>query len=387
AADAAGRRAAGPAPAALMHDFRPGLPDLGLFPRGAWARATRAALASMPDTELGYTDPAGLPRLRAALAGYLGRVRGVACTPDQVVVCNGFGHGFGLVVRALADRGPLDVAVEVPGHADPRDQVVRAGGRVHGVPVDGEGLRTAELAALPVAAVVVTPAHQYPTGAVLSPRRRTELAAWAQATGATIVEDDYDAEYRYDRHPVGALQGVAPDRVVYSGTLSKSLAPGLRLGWLVVPPDLLDAVLQVRLDTDQMTASFTQAAFTEFLERGDLDRHLRRTRRVYRQRRDALVEAVARELPGARVSSVSAGLHVLVGLPAGWDSAEVVDAAREAGVGVHTITDPLTDPELVASTLVLGYGMLRPAQIDEGIRRLAAALGGRRHRHHGHRRR
>jgi len=377
--------AAGPAPTgagavpapALTHDFRSGLPDLALFPRAAWARATRAALAAMPDADLGYLPPAGLPAVRASIAAYLGRVRGVACEPAQVVMCNGFGHGFSLVLRALFDRGRTGVAVEVPGYDDPRDQIHAAGGRAHPVPVDEEGIRTDALAALPAAtvgAVVVTPAHQSPTGVVLSARRRTELADWARATGAYVIEDDYDAEYRYDRQPVGALQGVAPDRVIYHGTLSKSLAPGLRLGWLVVPPELLDDVLRARLLTDHMGTSIVQATFGEFLERGDLDRHLRRTRRIYRQRRDAVVDALARWLPGTSVGGVSAGLTAFVTLPAGRDSGDVVATARAAGIGVYQVPDPFVDPALRAATLLLGYGTQRPAQIHEGVARLARAL-------------
>jgi GntR family transcriptional regulator/MocR family aminotransferase len=365
-----------PAAPPLTHDFRSGLPDLGLFPRAAWVRATREAMATMPDAELGYLPPAGLPRLRAAVAAYLGRVRGVACEADQVVVCNGFGHGFSLVLRALVDRGVRDVAVEVPGYDDPRDQIAWAGARVVPVPVDAEGVCTVDLAASPARAVVVTPAHQSPTGVVLSARRRAELADWARMSDGWVVEDDYDAEFRFDRHPVGALQGVLPDRVVYHGTLSKSLAPGLRLGWLVVPPDLLGDVLAARSATDHMTASLIQATFAVFLERGDLDRHLRRSRRVYRERRDALVAALARELPEARVEGVSAGLTAFVTLPPGWDSAEVAAAARRRGIGLYPLADRLADPGLRRRSLVLGYGMFRPDQTDEGIRTLATAVAG-----------
>jgi GntR family transcriptional regulator / MocR family aminotransferase len=368
------RRGPGPSPAAVTHDFRTGLPDLSLFPRAAWVRATRAALASMPDSELGYVDPAGLPRLRASVASYLGRVRGVACGPEQVVVCNGFGHGFSLVVRALVSRGHKDIAVEVPGYHEPRDQIRWAGGRVHPIPVDDQGIRTDELASRRVGAVVVTPAHQSPTGVVLSAKRRTALADWSRATGGYVVEDDYDAEYRYDRQPVGALQGVMPDRAIYHGTLSKSLAPGIRLGWLVLPPDLVDEVVEARRATDQMTAPLIQATFAQFLESGDLDRHLRRSRRIYRQRRDALVAALGRWLPGTRVEGVSAGLQVFVTLPTGWNSADVVAAARQHGIGVYQVDDPEMDPVQRAASLVLGYGTQRPDQIEEGIRRLATAL-------------
>jgi GntR family transcriptional regulator/MocR family aminotransferase len=368
------RAAPSPSPAALTHDFRTGLPDLSLFPRAAWVRATRAALASMPDSELGYVDPAGLPSLRASVASYLGRVRGVACGPEQVVVCNGFGHGFSLVVRALVNRGHKDIAVEVPGYTEPRDQIRWAGARVHLIPVDDQGIRTDELASRRVGAVVVTPAHQSPTGVVLSAKRRTALAEWSRATGGYVVEDDYDAEYRYDRQPVGALQGVMPDRAIYHGTLSKSLAPGIRLGWLVLPPDLVDEVVEARRATDQMTAPLIQATFTHFLESGDLDRHLRRSRRIYRERRDALVAALGRWLPDARVEGVSAGLQVFVTLPDGWDSAEVVATARQHGIGVYQVDDPEMDPDQRAASLVLGYGTQRPSQIEEGIHRLATAL-------------
>jgi GntR family transcriptional regulator/MocR family aminotransferase len=374
----------------LRFDFRTGLPDLSLFPRAAWARATRAALLAMPDAELGYGEAAGLPRLRQSIAGYLGRVRGVSCTPEQVIICSGFGHGFSLVLRALVARGYWDLAVEDPGYVDPGDEMLRLGGRVHSIPVDDQGFCVDELAALRIAGraggtadagragagvvAVVTPAHQYPTGVVLSAERRTALAAWAHATGGYIVEDDYDAEYRYDRQPVGALQGVAPDRVIYSGTMSKSLAPGVRLGWMVVPPALVDEVADARITADRMPNTLVQATFVEFLERGDLDRHLRRSRRVYRERRDALVTALERWLPGTKVSGVSAGLSVLVTLPEGWDSEEVASQAREHGVGVYPPREGCTDPDLIASSLVIGYGTLRPDQIEQGIRLLATAL-------------
>jgi GntR family transcriptional regulator/MocR family aminotransferase len=371
-----GAAAAAPAPA-LTHDFRSGLPDLGLFPRNAWVRATKAAMATMPDAELGYIATGGLPRLRHAVAAYLGRVRGVACSPDHVVVTNGFAHGFSLVLRALVDAGHRDVALEVPGYADPREQVTFAGASVHRVPVDGEGIRVDELARTPADVAVVTPAHQSPTGVVMSPPRRRQLVEWARATSGFVVEDDYDAEYRYDRQPVGALQGVAPDRVVYHGTLSKSLAPGMRLGWLVAPDELVDEVIRARRVTDHMTASLIQATFAEFLERGDLDRHLRRCRLLYKERRDVLVATLDEVLPGCVVSGVSAGLQAFVTLPPGWDSGEVARRARQRGIGVYQVDDPAMDPAWKSRTLLLGYGTQRPEQLREGIRRLVAAQDGR----------
>ena len=269
---------------ALVVDFRPGLPDLAAFPRTAWGRATRTALQTLPDHDLGYGDPRGRPETRRALAEYLARVRGVSADPDRVVVCDGFGHGLGLVAAALRATGRPVVAVEDPGYDAAREGLDALGSRVVGVEVDGEGLVVDRLRRTSAQAVVVTPAHQSPTGVVLSADRRHQLAVWARDVDGYVIEDDYDAEYRYDRRPVGALQGVVPDRVVYCGTASKSLAPGLRLGWLVVPPDLVDPVVAQRRATDGATSSLLPATYEASLATGDLDRHLRRSRRRWRSR-------------------------------------------------------------------------------------------------------
>ncbi|MCT2585102.1 MocR-like pyridoxine biosynthesis transcription factor PdxR [Actinophytocola gossypii] len=360
-----------PRPDGVRHDFRPGAPDVGLFPHAAWARATRTAMRSLPDQALGYGDPAGLPALRETLADYLGRVRGVSCGPDDIVVCNGFSHGLSLLARVLASRG---VAVEDPGHPSWREQL---GAGCHPVEVDDEGLRVDRLAASGAGAVLVTPAHQYPTGVVLSAGRRIDLLDWARTSDAYVIEDDYDAEYRYDGHPVGALQGIAPDHVIHVGSLSKSLAPGLRLGWLVVPPALRDEVVAARAHGDGFTASIIQATVAEFVARGDLDRHLRRTRREYRLRRDALIAALRRLLPGSRATGISAGLHVLVRLPEGTDAPRLAATAARHGILVRPL-----DRYRFGSTrerpaaLVLGYSRLTPHRIEEGIHRLATIVSG-----------
>jgi len=365
-----------PSPGA-RYDFRPGAPDASLFPRAAWARATRAAMRSLPDLELGYGDPGGLPLLREALAGYLGRVRGVRCEPEQVVVCNGVSHGLSLLTRVLADRGCGGIAVEDPGHPSWREQIEWAGATCHPIGVDDQGLRVDQLEGSRAGAVLTTPAHQCPTGVVLSAKRRMKLVDWARTSGGYIIEDDYDAEYRYDRQPVGALQGVAPDQVVYAGSLSKSLAPGLRLGWLVAPPALRDQLIAARAVTDRFTTSIIQATAAEFLQRGDLDRHLRRTRRSYRQRRDALIGALQRQLPGSQATGISAGLHVVVRLPDGIDAAHLATTATRHGILVHTLDHYRAghDREQPGpSALVIGYGRLTPHQIGEGIRRLASIV-------------
>jgi GntR family transcriptional regulator / MocR family aminotransferase len=359
-------------PAGVRYDFRPGAPDVGLFPHAAWARATRAAMRSLPDRSLGYGDPAGLPALCETLADYLGRVRGVSCEPDNVVVCNGFSHGLSLLARVLAERG---IAVEDPGHPSWREQIEWAGASCHPIDVDDEGLRVDRLAASGAGAVLATPAHQYPTGVVLSASRRISLVDWARTSGGYIIEDDYDAEYRYDGQPVGALQGVAPDHVIHAGSLSKSLAPGLRLGWLVVPTALRDELVEARARSDRFTTTIIQATVAEFVQRGDLDRHLRRTRRNYRQRRDTLIAALRHELPTCQATGISAGLHVLVTLPGGMDATHLAATAARHGILMQPLDRYRAGPARgQPSALVLGYSRLTPHQIEEGIHHLATIL-------------
>ena len=370
----AGRPQPAPAATGPRYDFRPGMPDLGLVPRRAWQRAWRDGFARLPDGELGYGDARGMPALRRALAAYLGRVRGVIADPEHVVVTNGFSHGLSLVAEALQHAGIDRIAIEDPGQPG-LDHVVRGSGAVSvACPVDGEGLDVAALAASGARAVLLTPAHQFPTGVVLGAERRSALVSWARSVDGFVIEDDYDAEYRYDRYPVGAVQGVLPERGIYAGTLSKSLAPGFRLGWLVVPPSLLDAIVARRGMTDLGTNAPMQAALTLFLERGDLDRHLRRTRRAYAQRRDALVSAVASLLPSSSLAGVAAGLHVVLRLPPGTHEQALTAAAAERGVTVYPMSDyrrsPTSSP---APALVLGYGNLRPDALTTATTHLAAA--------------
>jgi GntR family transcriptional regulator/MocR family aminotransferase len=272
----------------------------------------------------------------------------------------------------LAGRG---IAVEDPGHPNWREQIDWAGARCHPIEVDGEGLRVDLLAESGAGTVLVTPAHQYPTGVVLSASRRIDLLDWAHTGGRYIIEDDYDAEYRYDRHPVGALQGVAPDHVIHVGSLSKSLAPGLRLGWLVVPPPLRDEMVAVRARSDRFTTSIIQATVAEFVQLGNLDRHLRRTRRSYRQRRDTLIAAMRQQLPAYRATGISAGLHVLVRLPEGMDATNLVATAAQHGILIDTLDRYRSKPaQGHHPAIVMGYSRLTPHQIEDGIHHLAAIL-------------
>lgn len=355
-------------------DFRPGVPDLSSFPRQDWLAATRRALAKAPDLALGYGDPRGSDELRSALASYLGRVRGVVTTSSRIVICTGFAQGFLLVCRALEERGVRRLVLEDPCHPGQRAIVARAGLEPVGVPVDDKGLRTDLLESADADAALLTPAHQFPTGVVLAPERRSALQAWAEQHDALIVEDDYDAEYRYDREPVGALQGLAPERVVYAGSTSKALAPALRLGWLVLPSGFVADVARAKSDDDLGSAVVDQLAFSELLSAGSFDRHLRRSRKLYRSRRDALLGALDRCLPDLKVEGVAAGLHLVVRLPPGIDEARVVEAAAARSVGVYQIGEHRFPESSGPAALVLGYGGLSSGAIEEGIARLQEAI-------------
>jgi GntR family transcriptional regulator / MocR family aminotransferase len=352
-------------------NFRPNAPDVSSFPRTAWLRSMRDALATATDADLGYGDPCGVEALRSALTDYLGRVRGVVADPARVVVTSGYSQGQGLVCRALVAQGATRIAFENPSHPGQRLIAGRAGLELVPVPVDDAGIRVDELERADVDAVVLTPAHQHPSGAVLAGERRTALLAWLRERGATAIEDDYDAEYRYDRAGVGALQGLEPDRVVYAGSASKTLAPALRLGWLVVPRGMMDAVSQEKDLADCGTARIEQHAFADFLARGELDRHLRRMRARYRRRRDKLVEAVAEFLPEATLRGIAAGLHATVELPAGCDEQAILSEARRRRIEFAVMSDYWITSGSGAPTLLLGYAQVAEPAIRTGIRELA----------------
>jgi GntR family transcriptional regulator / MocR family aminotransferase len=379
-ADGGGRGSAGaPAPRAgarpaaahdlppLRFDLRPGVPDLGAFPRRRWLAALGEALRDVPDARLGYGDPRGAIELREALAAYLGRARGVIATPDRIVATGGLRQALSLLWAVLAAGGLRRVGVEDPGWSGQRDTVSGAGLEPVPIPVDGQGVVVDELERTRAGAVVVTPANQYPTGAVMAPERRTALVEWARRRHAVIVEDDYDAQYRYDRDPVGSLQGLAPDLTVHGGSASKILAPALGIGWLVLPDRLVDAVVEEKARVAGGGSALEQVAFARLLESGELDRHLRRTRRLYRRRRERVLRALEEELPGVAVEGAAAGLHVVVRLPAGSDEAAAVTAARRHGVHVEGIGGG--EP-----ALMLGYGRLAEDAVPAAVRALAAAL-------------
>ncbi len=356
---------AAPAPRYDMNPYRPALDG---FPRAAWSAALARVLRETPDERLGYPDPAGAPELRAALASYLGRARGVRADAEQVVVTCGLRAGMDLLWHVLAEAGIERIALEHPGWAAMHETAGAAGLQVARLELDErgiviEGLEEGE----GVGVVALAPAHQYPTGAVLSPARRGALVAWARTHDGLIVEDDYDAEYRYDRQPIGSLQGLAPDHVVYGGSASKTLAPALRLGWLVLPRGLAQPVAALQRRRGAIPSTVDQLALANVIECGELDRHLRRQRRRYRHQRAALLEAIASELPDARVSGAAAGLFAVLHLPPGVQESTALAAARSRGIALEGLGG--TTPGLV-----LGYANLPSAAIAAAVRALAASV-------------
>ena len=356
------------------YDFRPGLPDLSLFPRRTWVTSMRRAIASSSDEAFDYPHPHGPEAARIALATYLNRARATVAQPDRIVFTSGSAQGIGLLCRVLRERGVRRVAVEDPGHADQCTDIQATGLETPRVPVDDGGLRVDRLSQVNAEAVLVTPAHQYPTGTVLAPERRAALLEWATKRHAIIIEDDYDAEYRYDREPIGALQGLAPDRVVYVGSASKVLSPALRLGWLVMPPDIANGVARAKLQADRGSSAFEQLAFADFLERGAFDRHVRRTRQIYRGRRDALVGALHAYLPALRFYGVAAGLHLMVELGRDVDEQAVLAAAKRRLIRVYGASAYRAKPQSGPPALVVGYGGLPESSIREAVKHLALAL-------------
>jgi GntR family transcriptional regulator/MocR family aminotransferase len=348
-----------------------GLTDATLFPRSRWLRHYRAAVSALPDRQLTYPEPLGAEPLRAALAAYLGRVRGVATAPERILVCAGATQGITLVCRALRRRGARRLAVEEPCFGPHRDAVAMAGLEPVPIPVDVGGLDPVALVAQDVDGVLVAPAHSYPSGVALDTPRRQWLVDWARRAGALVLEDDYDAEFRYDRVPVGALQGHAPGHVVYIGSASKTFSPTLRLGWVAAPASLIGALeTEKRLD-DMGSSLFEQLAFARFVETGDFARHLRRVRPIYRARRDVTIAALAELLPEASWQGAAAGLHLLLKLPAGVDERKLVYGAFTRGVLLEDAAWHWAHPEEAPPSVVLGYGSAPEPALWRGIEAIA----------------
>jgi GntR family transcriptional regulator / MocR family aminotransferase len=355
-------------------DFRPGVPDPSLFPRTAWLNAIRRTVSVEPAPIFDYPDPRGIERARSSISAYLNRARAAVTRSDRIVLCNGFAQGVRLVAQALRERGVKKIAVEDPIDVDQDVYLSAEGLQQVRVSVDEDGLRVDVLSRSDAGAVMVTPAHQYPTGAVMSPERRTALLEWAVQRHAIIIEDDYDAEYRYDREPIGSLQGRVPDSVAYVGTTSKMLSPALRLGWIALPPQLMAAVTRIKFAADRGSPALDQLALADFLDRGELDKHLRKTRQIYRRRRDALVDALHHYLPKLRVRGVAAGLHLMLDLDRSANEKKIVEQAARESMRVVGSQSFRTNQKHQSPALVLGYGRIDESRIAEGVSRLAGII-------------
>ncbi len=355
-------------------DFIATAPDLELFPRRAWLRALERVLRDSANDALDYGDHRGRPELRLALREYLARVRGVRTSVDRIVITGGFTQALDLLSRVLRSRGVTTLGFETPSSDTAWPTVRAAGLQIDPLAIDADGLRPHALATTRASAIVVTPAHQFPTGAVMTPARRAELVAGAAARpGRLIIEDDYDAEFRYDRTGIGSVQGLDPGRVVHVGTASKTFAPGLRLGWMSVPADLIEDVTAAKAMADSGSPSLEQLALADLLASGEYDRHIARARAVYRSRRDRLIAALEQRLPAVRVEGVAAGLHVLIRLPDEVDDVAVAATAAERGIGVRPLSMMSLVPEAPPG-LLLGYGRLGPERIDAAVTALAECL-------------
>ena len=365
-------------PGFAVADFRPSVPDLASFPRQAWLRSGQQAMTQLSNAGLGYPDPAGSRAARTVLADYLRRVRAVDTTPDRVVLCSGFAQGLSMTARVLASRGLTEVAVEDPGYG-PDDgldarALAAAGVRLHRVPVDEHGLDVEALARTPARVVVVTPAHQSPTGVLLGPQRRQALLGWAESRDGYVIEDDYDSEFRYDRQAIGTLQGLGSRRVFLIGTTSKTLAPALRIGWVLAPPAWARALVETKERDDRGSPTLNQETFAVMVRSGRYDRHLRLMRRRYLQRRDLLVTLLAGHAPHLRVSGMAAGLNLVAHLPRSTSESAVIEEAAARGVGLYGMNRYLATPSATDPRLVFGFGNTTDREVRGGLAAIADLL-------------
>jgi len=355
-----------------VFNLSPHLPEVASFPRQPWLRAVRESLEQARTADLTYSRPIGLWELRVEVVNYLRRARGVVAFPERTLITAGSTHALSLVSRVLAQRGQATMAFENPSSLLLRTVAASSGQAVVSAELDAQGIQPESIGA--AHSVFVTPAHQFPTGVALTPERRTALVEWAERAGAFILEDDYDAEFRYERAPMAALQGLAPERVVYIGSTGKTFAPALRLGWVVLPPDLVDEVSEELLNSMLHVSGLSQLAFRSFLNNGDFDRHLRRMRRLYRARRDLVISMLAGLLPGLRMRGVAAGLHVVLEMPSHALAAAVRTSAEAVGIEVASIDQHAFADYSGGAGLLIGYGSLSEPSLERAISALVDCI-------------
>lgn len=359
--------------ARFRYDLRAGFPDLSSFPRAAWGAATMRALNTAPYEAFGYCDPQGRAELRASLVEYLCRARGLRITAEQLVICTGFAQALELLCEWLRTQGGHTLGIEALGERAHRSVAASTGLRLRELPVDEEGAVISELR--DADAVLLTPAHQFPLGVALSPRRRSAAVDWAVERDRIVIEDDYDGEFRYDRVPVGAMQASAPEHVVYIGTASKALAPGVRLAWMALPRRMVDDVVTAKTQGFKLGGTLDQLALAEFFAAAEYDRHVRRSRLSYRRRRDQLVAALEDRAPTTHVSGIAAGLHALVELAPGQREEAVVDRAGRVGLALKGLHAYAGRAQRERQALVVGYGTPPESSFTTALTRLADVLG------------
>jgi GntR family transcriptional regulator / MocR family aminotransferase len=358
----------------VRYDLRSHLPDVTNFPRQVWLRSTRNALADASSADLSYPDPQGLRSLRIEVAKYLGRARGVSADPDQIVITAGSTNAISLIGRVLRQQGVTRMAFENPSHLMLYEVARHAGLAPLPVAVDEHGIRPDCIE--DVSCVLVSPAHQFPTGVALSSDRRSAVVNWARRTDGLILEDDYDAEFRYDRAPIGALQGLCPEHVAYIGSTGKTLAPALRVGWASVPSNLVEPLAEELRSSMVHASGMEQLVFADFLRRGEFDRHLRRQRTIYRARRDVVVGTLERRLPHLAISGIAAGLHVVLDMPSHELALCARERARASGIVVQTISQHALPGYTGPAGIIVGYGSIPEPTIPLAMKQLADAVDG-----------
>jgi GntR family transcriptional regulator/MocR family aminotransferase len=362
--------------ARLSTVFTTGLPDPALFPRKEWLRSYRSAIDSCADEALGFPQPQGRSELRTVLADYLSRVRSVHCDADKIVICNGTSQAIGVTCRTLRAHGTTRIAVEDPCFDAHRRLIGACGLETVPIGVDEHGIRVERLIEADVKAVLLGPAHSYPSGAVLSPERREALADWALQRGALVIEDDYDAEFRFDRTPVGALQGLASGHVIHVGSVSKVLSPSLRIGWMVAPRRLVRDLVRTKFTEDVATEAFGQLAMARFIETGAFARHIRKVRPLYRARRDRLLVELGKQAPELVSQGATAGLHLYLRLPEGIREDDVIAEANERGLRVEGAARHWAAAQEANAAVLVGYGMLTESTVRRDVAELVAAIRG-----------
>ncbi|QBD75390.1 PLP-dependent aminotransferase family protein [Ktedonosporobacter rubrisoli] len=356
-------------------DFRPGVPALAEFPRRIWSRLATQVFAELPASMLGYDQPAGRDELRQVLARYLLRWRGVRCQPAQIIITTGAAQALVLVAQLLLSLTKT-LLIEDPAHHEIQQIFTSTGLTLLPIPIDEAGIQTSHLPApTPGASAFITPSHQFPLGGTLPVQRRQQLLQFVRASGGYIIEDDYDSEMRYSGAVVSSVQGLGPERVIYIGTFSKILAPSLRIGYVILPPPLLETARNLKRFMDMHSPSFDQLILASFISEGHLDRHVLKMRRLYRRRRDALLNSLKTCFPHhLQISGAATGLNLLASFEDITFNADLLAAIEAAGVRVYPVETYAIRKRLHLHELIMGYANLSEARIVEGIHRLQAVL-------------